>query len=262
MAPQQDRAEPPLADYLAARQRPVGWPAGYQEWRQLLFLHWPVRPDALRPLVPAPLNLDLFEGVTYVSLVPFVVQAARPLGAPRNLSLRFLETNVRTYVHLGGREPGVYFFSLDAASAIAVLGARVSLGLPYFLARGRLRGSLAPWERLNPGVRAAYRLRRLGRAGGHCEVDYGVGDPVGPAEPGSLDFFLIERYVLHARRGPSLWSVQVHHQPYPLQGVQVGQLTQSLTDADGLPPLDARPLAHFSPGVDVAIFPPRVRLLR
>ena len=215
-----------------------------------MFVHWPVAPEALQPLVPAPLSLDLFDGVAYVSLVPFVVQAARPLGAPRNLGLRFLETNVRTYVHLRGREPGVYFFSLDAASALAVLGARVSLGLPYFLARGRLRGS-------------NYRLRRLGRAGGHCEVDYAVGTPLGPAEPGSLDFFLIERYVLHARRGPSLWSVQVHHRPYPLQGVQVRQLRQSLTDADGLPTvLDGSPLAHFSPGVDVAIFPPRLRLLR
>jgi uncharacterized protein len=256
MPPQQDRAEPSLTDYLAARQRPRGWPAGYQEWRQLLFVHWPVAPDALRPLVPAPLNLDLYDGAAYISLVPFGVQAARPLGAPRHLGLRFLETNVRTYVHLRGGEPGVYFFSLDAASALAVLGARLGLGLPYFLAVGSL--SLAPW-----GMRAAYRLRRLGRSGATCQVDYEVGQPLGPAEPGSLDFFLIERYVLHTRRGPSLWSVQVHHQPYPLQRVQVSHLSQSLTDADGLPKLlDAPPLAHYSPGVDVAIFPPRVRLMR
>jgi uncharacterized protein YqjF (DUF2071 family) len=258
---QQDRAEPALDDYLAARQRPRGWPAGYQDWRRLLFVHWPIAPDALRPLVPAPLSLDLFQGVAYVSLVLFVVEAARPLGAPRNLGLRFLETNVRTYVHLRGREPGVYFFSLDAASAIAVLGARLGLGLPYFVARGRLRPSLAPWERV--GVTGdEYRLRRLGKAPGACQVAYEVGQPLGPAEPGSLDFFLIERYVLHARRGPSLWSVQVHHQPYPLHGVQVTQLAQSLTDANGLPPLDGRQLAHFASGVDVAIFAPRVRLLR
>jgi uncharacterized protein len=146
---------------------------------------------------------------------------------------------VRTYVHLDGHDPGVYFFSLDAASAIAVLRARLSLGHPYFLARGRLRG-------------AAYRLRRLGKSAGTCQVDYAVGQSLGTAQPGSLDFFLVERYVLHARRGPSLWSVQVHHQPYPLQEVQVRQLSQSLTDADGLPTLpDPPPLAHYSPGVDV-----------
>jgi uncharacterized protein YqjF (DUF2071 family) len=144
----------------------------------------------------------------------------------------------------------VYFFSLDAASAIAVLGARLGLGLPYFLARGRLRGS-------------DYRLRRLGKSRGTCHAEYEVGQALGPAEPGSLDFFLIERYVLHTRRGPSLWSIRVHHQPYPLQQVHVSRLRQSLTDADGLPRLaDAPPLAHYSPGVDVAIFPPRVRLLR
>jgi uncharacterized protein YqjF (DUF2071 family) len=247
MPPQQDRTEPSLEAYLAARQPPRGWPAGYQEWRRLLFVHWPMPPEALRPLVPRQLSLDLFDGLAYVSLVPFVVQAARPVGAPRTLGLRFLETNLRTYVHLDGRDPGVYFFSLDAASAVAVLGARLSLGLPYFLARGRLQGS-------------EYRLRRLGRSGGACQAGYEVGPPRGQAEPGSLDFFLIERYVLHSlRRGPSLWSVRVHHQPYPLRQVQVTHLAQTLAAADGLPPLEGPPLAHYSPGVDVSIFRPRVR---
>jgi uncharacterized protein YqjF (DUF2071 family) len=195
------------------------------------------------------LSLDLYDGAAYLSLTPFVVQAARPIGAPRRLGLKFLETNVRTYVHVDGHEPGVYFFSLDAASAIAVLGARLSLGLPYFLARGRLRGS-------------DYRIRRLGRARATCHAVYAPGPPIGYAEPGSLDFFLVERYVLHVRRGPSLWSVRVHHRPYPLQHVQVRRLTESLVAADGLPPPGTRPLAHFSPGVDVGIFPPRVRSLR
>jgi uncharacterized protein YqjF (DUF2071 family) len=131
-----------------------------------------------------------------------------------------------------------------------VLGARLGLGLPYVLARGRLHGS-------------DYRLHRLGKRGATCHVTYEIGQPLGPAEPGSLDFFLLERYVLHTlRAGPSLWSVRVHHSPYPLQQVWVSQLSQSLTDADGLPTLGEPPLAHYSPGVDVAIFPPRVRLLR
>src|SRR4029078_13489039 len=111
-------------------------PAGYQSWRQLVFLHWPVAATALRPLVPRSLSIDEFDGTAYVSLVAFTVEALRPVGAPRSLGLHFLETNVRTYVHLDGRDHGVYFFSLAAASLVAVIGARLSLGLPYFWASG------------------------------------------------------------------------------------------------------------------------------
>src|SRR3712207_2006943 len=86
-------------DRIAPTRRPAGWPAGYQDWRSLLFMHWPVPVEALRPLVPARLEIDLYDGVAYVGLTPFAVKAARPLLAPKALGLRFLETNVRTYVH-------------------------------------------------------------------------------------------------------------------------------------------------------------------
>src|SRR5947209_2150015 len=112
------------------RLRPRRIPAGYQEWRRLLFLHWPVAPEVVRPLVPARLSLDLYDGIAYISLIPFWIQAARPIGAPRALGLSFLETNARTYVHRDGREPGVYFFSLDSTSLASVVGARLSVGLP------------------------------------------------------------------------------------------------------------------------------------
>src|SRR5690349_10834684 len=112
-------------------QRPAGPPAGYQHWRRLFFAHWRVDPARLRPLVPASLSIDDYDGQAYVSLTPFMVQAARPFGAPPALGLSFPETNVRTYVRLERGEPGIYFLSLDAASLVAVGGARVSLGLPY-----------------------------------------------------------------------------------------------------------------------------------
>src|SRR5919201_2736843 len=123
---------PPSTDErLALRLRPPGLPTGYQEWRRLLFLHWPVAPEVLRPLVPSSLSLYLYASAAYVSLTPFFIQAARPIGVPRCLGWAFLETNVRTYVHIQGREPGVCFLSLHAASLLATLGARASVGLPY-----------------------------------------------------------------------------------------------------------------------------------
>jgi len=224
--------------------------AGYQNWRQLLFVHWPVRAAELRPLVPPSMTIHEFGGSAFVGLVPFVVEAARPAGAPPTIGLRFLETNVRTYVHVDGRDPGVYFFSLDAASLLAVVGARLSLGLPYYWASGEQRTAANTVD---------YRLRRrVGRRPG-CRVRYDVGAYQGPARPGSLEHFLVERYVLHVQRGSRLWSVRVRHQPYPLHDVRLTILDEQLVAAAGLLPRGDVPLVHFASGVDVAIGPPRIR---
>ena len=229
--------------------RPFGPPAGYQHWRRLLFAHWRVDRARLRPLVPETLSIDEYDGSAYISLTPFVVQAARPFGAPVGLGLQFLETNVRTYVRLGGGQPGVYFFSLDAASFLAVSGARIGLGLPYFWATGR--------ERLRRDE-VDYTLRRRGSSAG-CSVRYRVGAYLGHAAPGTLDHFLIERYLLHVQRGPSLWTVRVHHRPYPLYDTHLLDLQEALVAAAGLPNLGAPCLLHFAAGVDVEVFPPCVR---
>jgi uncharacterized protein YqjF (DUF2071 family) len=228
----------------------VTFPVGYQNWRQLLLVHWPVAASELRPLVPACLEIDEFAGSAYVSLVPFRVEAARPVGAPPVLGLHFLETNVRTYVRAVDRAPAIYFFSLDASSLAATIGARIAFGLPYFWAAGEQRGST--WS-------VDYTLRRRVGMRPRCHVRYQVGGPLGSAAPGTLDHFLIERYVLHVRRGASLWSVRVQHQPYPLHAVHLASLEEELVRAAGLAPRSATPLVHFSAGVDVAIFPPRIR---
>ncbi len=225
-----------------------------QQWRELLFMHWPVAVEVLRPLVPVPLAIDLFAGAAYVGLVPFVVRRARVVATPAALGLSFLETNVRTYVHLDGRAPGVYFFSLDAASLLAVVGARAAFGLPYFLAKGGLcHGDGA----------ADYRLSRVGGGRPGLAVRYQLGDHLGPSAPGTLAHFLLERYLLHVRRGPMLWTAQVHHRPYPAQAARVLDLSDTLIAAAHLPePSGPPPLVHYAAGVDVLIYPPRARLVR
>jgi len=106
----------------------IGRAAGRQTWRALLFLHWAIPEEAVRRLVPPALSIDVFEGVTYVGLVPFTMHDVRlgPLGLAD-----FLEVNLRTYVHADG-VPGVWFFSLDAVSRLAVWGGRALYRLPYF----------------------------------------------------------------------------------------------------------------------------------
>ena len=131
-------------DRIAPTQRPRDRVVMYQKWRHLMFLHWAVAPAILRPLVPTELELDLFEGRAYVGLVPFTMKGVRPAGLPAVPALsNFHETNVRTYVHFQGRDPGVWFFSLDAANLIAVAAgpAILSPSLPSCADVSRVRTS-------------------------------------------------------------------------------------------------------------------------
>jgi uncharacterized protein YqjF (DUF2071 family) len=164
-----------------------------QDWHHLLFLHWPVPPESLRAQLPPGLEIDLFEGTAYVGLTPFTLTNVRPVGVPPlPFVSRFHETNVRTYVHSGGRDPGVWFFSLDASNPLAVVAARTLLGLPYKTARIRLS-----MEGDAPVIDYRLQRRRPGPTPASCAVRYQPRGPVVPAAPGSLEFFLIERYVLY-----------------------------------------------------------------
>jgi uncharacterized protein YqjF (DUF2071 family) len=214
-------------------------------------MHWPVAVEALRPLVPARLSLDVHEGTAYVGLTPFLVRRARWLPMPAALGLDFLETNVRTYVHLDGREPGVYFFSLDAGSRVAVAGARLGFGLPYFHARMEIRQR----DRV-----VNYSAQRLSGPRPRLNLSYEPGEPLGESAPGTVEHFLLERYLLHVERAGALWTVQVHHAPYPAQRARVLDIHDELIGADGIPqPIGPPPLVHYAAGVDVEIFAPRIR---
>jgi uncharacterized protein YqjF (DUF2071 family) len=106
----------------------------YQHWGKLLFLHWPVRAESLRPLIPDPLVVDTFDGAAWIGITPFTMWGMRPVFLP---PIPFLseshELNVRMYVQLDGVS-GIWFFSSDASNPIAALGARSTFHLPYFSA--------------------------------------------------------------------------------------------------------------------------------
>jgi len=225
---------------------PLARPVGYQRWRDLLFLHWALPPAVVRARVPAGLELDLHEGQAWVTVIPFRIEDSLPVGVPRALAMRFLETNLRTYVRGPDGEAGIFFWSLEASSLLAVLGARLAYGLPYFPARMSL-------DRTEN--RLAYTARRWG-SGARLAAIWAVGAPSGSAAPGTRDHFLVERYALYAARRGGLHRARVRHQPYPLHEVRVEAVSESLLAAAGLPAPDRPPLCHASPGVDVEIFAP------
>ncbi len=222
---------------------------GVQHWRDLLFLHWEVPAGTLRALVPRQLELDTYEGRAYVGLVPFRIWGNRARGLPALPGLSdFYEVNLRTYVKYQGREPGVWFFSLDASNLAAVVGARAGWQLPYY-------HSQASETRSEDTIH--YRSERLrpGPVPARLEVRYRTGQSLGTATPGTLEHFFVERYLLYTQWRPvALLASEVRHQPYPLQAATVEQLTcDTLLSAHGLPGPTGAVHALFSPGVDVDI---------
>jgi uncharacterized protein YqjF (DUF2071 family) len=225
-----------MIDRLSIRNRPAGWPVMYQTWAKLLFLHWPVQQEAIRRLVPAPLQLDSFEGKTWVSLIPFTMWGIRAVCLPAlPLISASHELNFRTYVHLDG-VPGIWFFSLDASNALAVWGARMTFYLPYFRARMHLKQS---------GEAIDFYSRRKGLSTkADFEAAWELGVALPEAQVGSLDFFLVERYCLYAQHRDRLYRARVHHPPWPLRQAKLSQLTSTMFESQGLTTPSEPPLLH------------------
>jgi uncharacterized protein YqjF (DUF2071 family) len=241
------------ADREALRSRPNRRPVMYQSWQELLFLHWEVPAESLQRLLPTGLTIDLYEGRAFVGLVPFSMRGVRPAGLPRVRGLSdFHETNVRTYVHYQGREPGVWFFSLDAANIVGVALGRRWFSLPYFYARMSLS------VRESPGVRQiSYASKRLypNPRPATTRIEAEVRSPVEPARIGTLEYFLAERYLLYSlSRSGALFKGMVHHTPYPLQSAEVLSLEESTLQAAGIDRPKTKPIAHYARGVDVEVF--------
>jgi uncharacterized protein YqjF (DUF2071 family) len=205
---------PSLEQRLAARTRGITAPAMYQRWSDLLFLHWRWDAEDLRRRLPKGLHLDTHDGSAWLGVVPFFMDRIRPRFLPAVPWLSwFLELNVRTYVHDDQGRPGVWFFSLDCNQPLAVKLARTFFHLPYFDARMRA-------VRDRDG-RIRYECRRRGE--GVAETfDYHLQSEAQPAEAGSLEFFLVERYLLFANSPRGLRAGYVHHAPYPLCAANVG----------------------------------------
>ncbi|MEX2572592.1 MAG: DUF2071 domain-containing protein [Gemmatimonadota bacterium] len=225
----------------------------FQSWRQLLFAHWPVPADALRPLVPRELVLEEFEGSAWVGLTPFRLTGlhARFLPPVPGLS-EFPEMNLRTYVRFKGK-PGIHFFSLDAGSRLAVLGARIGYRLPYYTADMHVEAGTDGWVR--------YRSRRQDATGAEFMARYRPEGDVFQAEAGSLEHFLSERYALYSvLRNGTILRGEIHHRPWPLQRAEAIVETNSVASAHRISLPDGPPLLHYSERQDTLVWPPVIAI--
>jgi uncharacterized protein len=231
-------------------------PVGYQSWHDLLFVHWRVPADDVQRLLPDGLSVDTWQGDAWVGLIAFHMSGVRPRWFPAIPYVsRFPETNIRTYVRYSDHEPGIWFFSLDAARLPAVLAARAGWQLPYH------------WSRMRAGRHGelvSYASRRLlERSKASVEITAEVqplltdGQPnwLGkPAVSGSLDEFLVERYVFYNRdRRGNLQQGRVRHRPYPLLDARLTSIDESLLAVNQLHVSAPPEHVVFSPGLDVEI---------
>jgi uncharacterized protein YqjF (DUF2071 family) len=242
---------------FATAHRP--WPAPMtpwvmtQRWNDLLFLHYPIAPEVLRPLVPEALPLDTYDGRAWVSITPFWMDHVRPHGSPRlPFVSQFPELNVRTYVTYGGK-PGVYFFSLDAGSLSAVWGARIFYRLPYWKASMKVKGK-------GSGQIDYHSKREHGPRPATLRAKYGPAGTPFHAVPGSLEYFLSERYCLYSVPGKRIYRADIHHLPWSLQPADYSIDENTMAAAAHID-LPAHPaLANFSRELKVLVWAPE-RLL-
>jgi uncharacterized protein YqjF (DUF2071 family) len=234
--------------------RPYDLPTGTwvmkQIWRDLLFAHWPVKANELKPFIPHGLELDLWDGEPWISIVPFLMSGIRFRGLPPiPFTSRFLELNVRTYVTCRGK-PGVYFFSLDATNRLAVETARALFHLPYMKARMSL-------ERAGNIIRyTSNRIDQRGRSAAFTGNYKATNTEVFHAEPETLIHWLTERYCLYTsnRKGEILIG-DIHHLPWNLQEAELDCEINTMAEAHHIALPKIAPIVTFTKRLDVFIWP-------
>jgi uncharacterized protein YqjF (DUF2071 family) len=211
-------------------------------WQDLLFAHWPIDPARLRPLVPPILEIDTFDDVAWVGVVPFGNARLRPFGMPLpGEAIAFAEVNVRTYVRGPDGTPAAWFLSLDGDHRLGAIAARAAFGIPYHHAAVTLEPSPA-------GTRVT--MRRLGTPAASLDVRYRAVGPV--IEPSALDAFLTDRMLMHGTRGRTVLRAEVRHGPWRLHSAEAEFAHLDVTSGFGLPVLRGTPHLSWAEPLDVS----------
>jgi uncharacterized protein YqjF (DUF2071 family) len=244
----------PAIDRLTPETRPAGRVVGSQRWQSMLFLHWSLPPESIQRHLPRRLTVDTFDGHAWVSATLVTVTRARfgPVPPLPGLS-RFHEATLRTYVHLDGKDPGVWFFSVDASNPFACALGRLALQLPYYPAR--VQRTLVADEQRFDSVRLDPRKAKRATISAAWRSTGALVE----APHGSREHFLTQRFFRYSRApGGRLWREQLHHAPWPIFPAELRAFEQTIDEAHALPFLSKRPVAHWSPGVDADLYAPRL----
>lgn len=220
-----------------------------QDWHHVLFIHYPIRVETLRKLVPANLPLDVYDSWGWIGIIPFNTAEVRLRSIP--WATAFPEVNVRTYITIDGK-PGVYFFSLDATHLPTVLFASTFCFVPYYHAKIDFQGK---------DQQQSYRFiskRRTDQSIIQLDCSYAPATESKPtrAEKGSFDEWLTERYCFYTTTAKgTILRCDILHQPWQLQRVEVDIHANSLLSEQGIAVEQVEPVLHYSQGASVRIWP-------
>ena len=222
----------------------ISLPSMLQAWSTIAFLHWRVDPAEIRPLVPAELAVDTFDGSAWVGLIPFCMHMRFPFDVPVPSLSSYPETNVRTYVVDQSGRRGLWFCSLDVPKAAAVAIARIGFGLPY-------AWSAMSLQREGATVSYSAERRQPGR-GIRSSVAVTAGAPTW-REPDELAHFLTARFRLFARGPLGLYSISVEHRPWSLAPAVLDEVDDALVRSGGVDVVGKPDHVCVSEGVDVRV---------
>ncbi|MGV3467279.1 MAG: YqjF family protein [Heyndrickxia sp.] len=215
-----------------------------QAWRNVLFLHWPVPVEKLRPHIPSSLQIDTFKGSAWLGIILFVLEGIFPLGiSSLSLTPSFPETNVRTYVKYNGK-PGIYFMSIDVENWASLKIAKRWYRLPYHSAQifYQKEGQNFNFHSIRKDNESP-SIYLKGQYSPISEVYY--------AKEGTLDHWLTERYCLYSSNNvASIYCGDIHHQPWPLQKAEIDLVRNTLFTPFNFDFSKVKPIAHFSTGLD------------
>jgi uncharacterized protein len=216
-----------------------------QEWRDVVFVHWPCEPGKLEAHIPPGLRLETWDDQAWLSLISFRIPRMRVPGFPTIPGIGSgTETHVRTYVRDPHDRGGIWLLSVDFDPALGAAMARVLFWLPYWWST----------HAAETGERVRYSARRRWPGDHHVNLAVEPGEAI---EPTGRDHFLTARWILFLRYGPILMAAEVEHPRWELRSARRKSLEETVTRHRGLAPPPPDPLMHFSPGVPARIGFPR-----
>ncbi|WP_216830153.1 YqjF family protein [Alkalihalobacterium elongatum] len=221
-----------------------------QTWSSLLFAHYKVPKSLIRSVIPTCFEVETFEEEAWISVVPFFMSGIRARGLPElPFTPSFPELNVRTYITFNGR-PGVYFFSLDASSKVAVSLANLTYNLPY------MNANMSCVSKEREIEFTSERTDNRANKGVFSAKYFPVSD-VYFAKPGTLEHWLTERYSLFVTKGMGIYEGRINHKPWPLQRAEVQFGVNTVAQSVGIPIEDPPDLLQYSNKLKVVVWPPK-----
>jgi len=86
-------------------------------FRECFLVNFAIKPEALRPLIPKPMELDVHGGEAYLSIVIAQMDQMRPAFVPRGFGITYHQVVYRVVGRANG-ERGVCFLRSDADNAL------------------------------------------------------------------------------------------------------------------------------------------------